>query len=244
MGNSVAACLKAVILHQCRGHDPAVLSLMAWSASVELLGFDARVCSPAQLQRLRASPVRYLLRTTVKLVCSVDELIWPSVFEGSPWEDSPDTTASQEEGLKLPDWIGPNFPLWAKLREMENLLGRVSFAMPVWKIAIAEVTRSADANQPEARTSWPFLNTTEPSSVQEDWLFLGYDVADRSLLSGLSNCGYTKEEFSQLAASFGRNLNDYHLFDSLEVAMDFKKVADRRAEEHAPFYVYGLWRIP
>lgn len=231
------------MLRRCRGHDHELLSFMC-SASEQLLGFDARACSPSQLERLRASSNRYLLRTTVKFVCSVDVLIWPSIFDGGTSQHSPDTTASQEEGLTLPDWIGPNFPLWAKLREMEDLIGGVSVAMPFWKVAISEVVRSGNANQPETRTSWPSVNTTEPSSLQEDWVFLGYDVADRSLLSGLSNCGYTKEELPQFAASFGRNLNDYHLFDSLEVAMAFKALSDRRVKEHAPFYVYGLWRIP
>ncbi len=69
-------------------------------------------------------------------------------------------------------------------------------------------------------------------------------MADRSLLSGLSNCGYTEEELPRFAASFARYLNDYHLFESLETAMDFKELTDRRAKEHAPFYIYGLWRIP
>lgn len=220
-------------LHRCRGHECELLLFMPAPTSEELLGFDARVCSPSHLDSLlRVTPYRFLLRTDVRFVCSVDVLIWPSVFD-------------EEEGLTLPDWIGPNFPLWANLREMENRLGGISAAMPLWKVAITEVVASGeDANQRRAGTCWPALKTTEPSSLQEGWVFLGYDVADRSLLSGLSNCGYTEKEWLQYSNSFGRKLNDYHLFESLEVAMDFKELSNPRVMEHAPLYVYGLWRIP
>lgn len=223
------------------GHNCERLLFMLGATSEELLGFDARVCTPFQLERLRASPHRYLLRTDVTLVCSVDELVWPSVFQP---RTSLETTGLEDEGLTLPHWIGPNFPLWAKLRELENHVSAVLHAIPVWKVAITEVVCSENGNQPEERTFWPFLKTTEPPSVQEDWVFLGYDVADRSLLSGLSACAYSDEELPRFTAMFAGNLNEYHLFTSLEVAMRFKELSNQRVKEHAPFYVYGLRRVP
>lgn len=209
----------------------------------ELLGFDARVSSPSQLECLRnySSEHYTLLKSDVRFVCSTDVLVWPSIFDNDSPVESPTSPA---EGPRLPHWIGPNFPLWAVLREMEDHINTIRAPVAFWKIAVTEVLQVSPSNQRKAGSAWPAFNTTQPSTIQEGWVFLGYDVADRSLLSGLSNCGYTASQVTQFREAFGRYLNDYHLFESLDMALQFKEVSDVRVKEHAPFYVYGLWRIP
>lgn len=83
--------------------------------------------------------------------------------------------------------------------------------------------------------------TIRPNNIKEDWKLLGYDVADKYLLSGLMNCGYKKEgDYNK----FKNSLNEYHLFNSINDAKEFKRSTNARVPEHAPFFVYGLWLIP
>ena len=84
-----------------------------------------------------------------------------------------------------------------------------------------------------------------PPEVHPSWLLLGYDVADEGLLSGLSNCGYDPvyDGLESIRARWGPHLNVFHLFNDHSEAYEFKQFSDRRVEEHAPFYVYGLWLI-
>jgi len=36
-------------------------------------------------------------------------------------------------------------------------------------------------------------------------------------------------------------LNEWHLFDHVEQADEFRSFTNRRVKEHSPFYVYGIW---
>jgi hypothetical protein len=74
---------------------------------------------------------------------------------------------------------------------------------------------------------------------------LGYDVCDEWGLSGLSNCGLEpgREDVAALRAKWGPLLNRAHLFDSRDAAAAFAHASDARVEEHAPFFVYELWRV-
>jgi hypothetical protein len=72
---------------------------------------------------------------------------------------------------------------------------------------------------------------------------LGFDVSDGSLLSGLSNCGYSKRDIPALRMRWAPYLNAHHLFDDLKQAYEFRDQSNQRVLEHAPFFVYGLWFI-
>jgi hypothetical protein len=77
--------------------------------------------------------------------------------------------------------------------------------------------------------------------LDSDWSFLGFDVADGSLVSGLSNCGYTQADIEPLSRQWGPTLNEHHLFVGLDDASRFRDLADRRVTEHAPFFIFGLY---
>jgi hypothetical protein len=80
--------------------------------------------------------------------------------------------------------------------------------------------------------------------VEESWRFLGFDVADApDGISGLCNCGYSEAEHTALAGLFGSQLNPHGLFHDAASALRFRDVADTRVSAHAPFDVYGLWRV-
>ena len=82
-----------------------------------------------------------------------------------------------------------------------------------------------------------------PATVSHTWELLGYDVSDEWMLSGLSNCGYG-EEAESLRPLWAPHLNEHHLFDDFEKAAEFEALTDARVEEHAPFFVYGIYSIP
>jgi len=81
----------------------------------------------------------------------------------------------------------------------------------------------------------------EPAAERYD--FLGYDVADYWLLSGLTNCGYSPEEAASLAPVWAPLLNEWHLFDNPDDAEAFADVTDKRVPEHAPFYAHGVYQL-
>jgi hypothetical protein len=72
---------------------------------------------------------------------------------------------------------------------------------------------------------------------------LGYDVADLAMTSGLTNCGYTQIEKSQIQQVWAMRLNRFHLFDSRDDADRFRALTDRRVPEHAPFLVFGVYEF-
>jgi hypothetical protein len=89
-----------------------------------------------------------------------------------------------------------------------------------------------------------WLEPTVPPRPPEGSSLLGYDVADAGWISGLSNCGYTDDEIKTLAPVWAPRLNSFGLLASVEDAVAFRQVCDARVTEHAPFWIYALWRLP
>ena len=83
---------------------------------------------------------------------------------------------------------------------------------------------------------------TVPASLNKEWRFLGYDVADEGFISGLSDCGYQADEL-RLKTGWELSLNEWHLFTQSKQAIKFKRMTDRRVAEHAPFCIYGLYSL-
>jgi hypothetical protein len=71
--------------------------------------------------------------------------------------------------------------------------------------------------------------------------FIGYDVADLFLCSGLMYCRFEVSEQKSLRVIFNNKINQYGLFTSPIAADKFLKIRARQVSEHAPFYKYGMW---
>lgn len=76
---------------------------------------------------------------------------------------------------------------------------------------------------------------------QDEWVFLGFDIADAGLTSGLSNCAFVGDEKQKLVEQFAASLNEYGLFTDRGLANNFVEVSNARVNEHAPFFVFGIW---
>lgn len=207
-----------------------------------LLGFDARELWLDEGSQWDASRRGlYLLREDARKPLATDARVWPSLFgEGLP--------ESERERLGLrdasrPEWTGPNAPLWDNLERMRSCLASLG-AVRKQPHALIAVSWLWDGRPEEG--AWegiPYREQTVPAVREEGWRFLGFDVADGGFISGLTNCGYTESEAPGLRARWARHLNEHHLLDDLERALEFRDVSDERVPEHAPFFVFGLWLI-
>ena len=59
--------------------------------------------------------------------------------------------------------------------------------------------------------------TDTPLAVDPTWTFVGFDVADGTEISGLSNCGYGAE-LEELRAAWAPRLNDRGLFEPAPIS--------------------------
>jgi hypothetical protein len=190
-----------------------------------LVGYDARemLASPSAWTQHRIDT--FLLRTRVDKALSVDTMVWPSVF-------------AAEENVDSPPWAR-QLKLWHDLQRLEDRLEDDS--RPFWIITIALLWSPLNAQE---RDVWEaMLSTTPRLNRSGEWRLLGYDIADRALTSGLSNCGYDPQEVQALRVKWTPHLNGFHLFIDSDRAYEFKMMTDSRVREHAPFFVYGLYRV-
>lgn len=193
------------------------------------IGFDARVTGAERPPWDADRRALYLLRTDVRVPASTDRLVWPSLF---------DLAAAPA----APAWTGANAMLWDDLDRLRGFVAE-RWPQPVPSHAIVAVTWVSDRGFAEAGATGPYREPTKPSATSPAWSVLGFDVADGSLLSGLTNCGYAPDEVDVLRARWGPRLNESHLFSSIGDALAFREVADARVPEHAPFFVYGLYLV-
>ena len=206
-------------------------------AEEHLLGFDAREMPPTAEVWTAERRARYLLRPDVRKPLSADQMVWPSLFD----DGGVDVGRPGLPTLVPPKWTGPNASLWADLGRLERNLTASHVGIPYCLVAFTWLADGASLSEP--RSYGPYVEPMTPKERSPDWPFLGFDVGDGSMLSGLINCGYEDAERTALAEEWGPRLNEHHLLKDAESAFAFRLLSNRRAAEHAPFFVYGLWLI-
>ena len=159
----------------------------------------------------------YLLRPDVAFPLSVDPNVWP----------------------RAPGDLTYPVP-WTPVKDVQKRAAAVMASKHRVCVAVfaAAAADPAEEEDLRSRTGADTLLATDPA-----WTFVGFDVADGTEVSGLSNCGYG-EELEALRATWACRLNDRGLFGVLEDALAFRDVTDARVPEHAPFTVYGIWILP
>jgi hypothetical protein len=196
------------------------------SVSECLLGFDVRVPLGEDLWPLERRRL-FLIRDDVAAPLSVDTMVWPSVFDER----------------QTPEWIGGNAGLWEDLGKLRRHWTGPAATDVVGPYSLIAVAWWSDAGFEDASDVGPYADPTNPPQRDETWRLLGFDVADGSLLSGLSNCGFEAGEAAPLE-HFAADLNDHHLLATLDAAFAFRDATNARVPEHAPFFVYALHEIP
>jgi hypothetical protein len=196
-----------------------------------LLGFDAR--------EMWLDPQEYWPDSRKKMYLLRDDVVRPLSIDTSVWRDVFDADTS----LQRPQWTGPI--LWDNFATLQEYMDTAwsERTLPYWIIAVTlqeDLCESEDLQEWYARASNIIPSLRDPA-----WALLGYDVCDKWLLSGLSNCGYgtNESEIQILRDTYASDLNEHHLFASIEPATEFRMLSDERVQEHAPFFVFGIWLI-
>lgn len=187
-----------------------------------MIGFDARENVSKFTETWDSERTQqYLLKTDIVKPLSVDVMVWDSIFHLLNFE--------------LPAWIGPR-QQWDNLQRLHRFIEEKKINDSYSLVAITQWTINE-------KDSLEKPHSVEPELVSNEWTLLGFDIADHYLLSGLMNAGYEVEERKHFSLKWSKYLNQYHLFDDLELAIEFKSLTDKRVEEHNPFSVYGIYLI-
>ncbi|OEU47477.1 MAG: hypothetical protein BA861_10570 [Desulfobacterales bacterium S3730MH5] len=95
------------------------------NSNEKIIGFDARkmwIDFNVIWNTERRST--FLIREDISQIFSTDSLVWPSVFNVYPHlETQIDWSQTRQlSGPELPEWIGPNSPLWENLQNLKIIL--------------------------------------------------------------------------------------------------------------------------
>jgi hypothetical protein len=191
-----------------------------------ILGFDVR--RPIAHQNSNWSGERrskFLIRPDIRSPISVDPDVWPLL------------KANPDESYPLHLWgsvsdILAAFPEAARWGEDSP--------------AILELATVATDEQSLGYWEGIFFGRVKPendSAIQIASECLGCDVADRFLVSGLSNCMLSQEELTLIRKDWSKLINTWGLFDNSETAKGFRAVCNRLVPEHAPFETYRVRRV-
>src|SRR6266851_6775584 len=168
---------------------------------------------------------RFLYRLDITKPLSVDVLIWQSIFTS--------------EGRSLPIKQFGFQSFWSDFTLLRKAVTIAHTEQPLREYRmIAAILMLGDYSKTH-RINWDDrVPPVTPDQRGKNWKFIGYDVADQWALSGLSDCGFVPghDDIAALRKRWGPLLNKWHLFDGLDIAIDFKHMSDERMKnDHATF---------
>jgi hypothetical protein len=171
--------------------------------------------------------MRYLLNATINFPLSVDTSVWPGVKNDL-----------QMNKIFYNYDVVPNGLNLFNLREdCDRFIITHNQNEPVI-IAIGFYPNNAQHLIKQHRITPP---PTNDKKQKEALYFLGYDVCDYWLISGLMNCGLDQSRHKELKNIFCRSLNQYGLFYDFNIALRFASEISNIVSEHAPFIPSGLF---
>jgi hypothetical protein len=190
-----------------------------------MIGFDAREMSIDFNQAWTDDQKQiFILRQDILKPVTVDTWIWKTVFEVAD--------------IQLPAYVSLRGDLWAELSKLRLFLKSSAITQPYWVIAVTQV-----GTQTELEEWLYYRDVIKPSEVGDSWKFLGYDIAEETLLSGICDMGYREDEGAFARQKYAPHLNQYNLFTDREIAADFAKWSNQRDPGHGPFRLYKLYLI-
>lgn len=188
---------------------------------------------------------RFLLGPDIEWPISVDPLVWPSIFFSKLFRDAIKPSYGNIEVDPSID----NGKYWLNLEQMKHHYA--ANKLPNSRGVFVCIHLFSEAPLDGFSVSYLQngiqcgleLHDTTPREAPEDAALLGYDVADASWISGLSNCSYSPEDKKQLSSRWLPRLNSYGLLKGLDDAVDFRDVCNSRVADHAPFWIFGISQL-
>ncbi len=191
-----------------------------------ILGFDIRRPIADQNSSWpEERRIKFLIRHEVPAPISVDVGVWPA-FATNPDETFP-------------------LQLWGSVSDIVTTFPDAT----QWRSnspVIIEIAAIATGEQSSEYWEGILLGRVEPEkdkSLKVTPEVLGYDVADRYLVSGISNCMLSADELVAVRKDWSEALNVWGLIENKDAAEAIRAVCDRLIPEHAPFETYRLRRI-
>jgi hypothetical protein len=209
-----------------------------------LVGFDIRLSAEQYVKSWWDQKRRdeYLLRPDTQWPLSVDGLVWPSMFRVAKLDSLPDLAPHV---IDLAPGRFPDHSDLDQLKKIRELAGRSGGIITAFELFTEKVPEGEFIAYERAGIVHGLeVPATNPASLPRLTEFLGFDVADGGHISGLSNCGYKQEAKDVLAKQWGKRLNKYGLLPSLGDAVEFREMTNARVPEHAPFWIFGIHRLP
>jgi hypothetical protein len=213
--------------------------------SVKILGYD---CRPVQNDENLAGlwtdrrRQKYLLNQDVHFPLSVDRVVWPSLFHFE--SEAAEKKTFPLIHIKPADFHQQGLRLWKSLSGLQETIKRSENVAPHAYSVICITLEDSNLIQNDERWEMVFEEPTEPSTLDATWELLGYDVGDKYFTSGLSNCGYEAKMIETARREWGLTVNSDGLFLEIAVARRFKDFVEQRVPSHAPFYIFGIYRVP
>jgi len=203
------------------------------SLSERVVGYDAREMwldfSATWPEHRRQ---QYLYRLDVVKPLSVDTRVWPSIFVS--------------EGRRPPVRQFGYQDSWNELLRLRSALTDACRITPLRSYRVIAITLCLEERE-EREVDWrSIIPTPKPDHRTGEWALVGFDVADRWMLSALTNCGFVVglDDADAMRRKWAPHLNKFHLFTTIEPALSFKQVSDERLKNsHAPFVVFGIWVV-
>jgi hypothetical protein len=197
----------------------------------KVIGFDAREMYFSRYEDWTPERRAQFLLKDVEKPLSVDPVVWRSLFDiASPSFSLKAWPSVQWDGL---------YKSWGKLEYVLQAVKDWQDSLkPCWVIGITIFADKTEKENIEAYSDWRI----SPIEIEESWRLLGYDVADGSSISFLSNAG-RGDEMPQNRMTWGTHLNEYHLFSNLVKAREYAAMCEGREPLHGPYAVFGLYLI-
>lgn len=224
-----------------------------------LIGFDVLAIPEAARWPMRNEKDRepFFLRPEIAWPISVDRLICPSIFQPAVQQQGEMKMVLRQfpNALEITrttigrniDWPESELNIagyWTNVSHMllwlnENRVQPAALRFPVALRIFLDGTAISD---PWVQSI--LLNGIHPPLPNSSWSRLGYDVADGGQVSALSNCSYEAPEMADARRRWQSSVNDSGLLADLDSAVAVRDLSNKRVAEHAPFYIYEVFRIP
>ena len=207
-----------------------------------MAGFDGRIVGfhlRVRYTVLRSywAPVfreQHWLNPSVDTMKSADHSVWPDLDSpmllSALFEDYSTRPFSAPNGLSLYQVMRPGFANSASVRETDGVLVGIGLG-DAWLRTIGH-------------THCILPPSPEVTRVAGQLPDLGFDVCDRWLVSGLSNCGLPELLDATSRQDWSRLLNEHGLFSEAGPAERLARYLDGAIPEHAPFAPVMLSALP
>lgn len=192
------------------------------------VGYDMRV----DPRTISMPPLRYELCTEKTAIFTVDSSVWPSIFRIDPR-----TASAIDSHRTIQDLWSNRDSMRDCLIESRQLTGNI---LEVCFSLYAETGKDWDI-------TWSSIAETiniHPGAALDcvGWDLMGHDIADRFLLSSLANYfGPFHEKHSYLSSIYCPRINDFHLFDTVDDAIEYRSNSSPLASDHSPFFIFSVY---